>query len=134
MDNTPLCLDTNILIAFLKGREPGASALEKAVKSKPCYITSITVYELLFGVARAKRTIGEHDLLKIFSTLSFDEAAAHRAATLHAELIGNNQDIGVKDILIASICLEHQMPLLTDNERHFSRVAGLDVITSSNFL
>jgi tRNA(fMet)-specific endonuclease VapC len=54
MDNTHLCIDTSVLIAYLKGREPGASAVERAVRDYTCYVTAITVYELLFGVARSK--------------------------------------------------------------------------------
>lgn len=88
MDDSRLCLDTDVLIAYLKGREPGASAVEKVVKG-------------------------------------YD---ARRAANLHADLVGRNQDIGVKDVLIAAICLEHAVPILTANERHFSRVRGLKVI------
>lgn len=48
MDDTQLCLDTSVLIAYLKGREPGAAAVEKAVKEYACHVTAITVYELLF--------------------------------------------------------------------------------------
>ena len=33
MDDTGLCLDTNVLIAFLKGREPGQRPLRKQSKS-----------------------------------------------------------------------------------------------------
>ncbi len=59
VDTSRLCLDTSILIAYLKGREPGAAAMQRAVKESACYITSITVYELLFGVARTQKQIGE---------------------------------------------------------------------------
>lgn len=59
MDLSRLCLDTSALIAYLKGREPGASAVMRAVNESACYVTSITVYELLFGIARAQRQIGE---------------------------------------------------------------------------
>ena len=98
MENTQLCLDTNALIDYLKAREPGASAVEKAVKEYNCCVTSITVYELLFGVARAKREIGEQALLGVMTILPFDNAVAKRAATLHAELISQNQDIGIKEV------------------------------------
>lgn len=50
------------------------------------------------------------------------------------ELIRRNQDIGVKDVLIAAICLERSLPLLTLNERHFSRVSGLKVLTPDTLL
>lgn len=129
MESSRFCLDTNVLIDFLKGREPGASATEKVVKNGQCYVTSVTVYELLFGVARARKEIGEAALLGIMSILPFDGKIAKRAAELHAELIGRNQDIGVKDVFIAACCLEHAMPIVTANKRHFSRVPELEVIT-----
>jgi tRNA(fMet)-specific endonuclease VapC len=134
MDDTRLCLDTSLLIDYLKGREPAASAVEKAVKEYACYVTSITVYELLFGVARAKREIGEQALLGVMIVLPLSDAAARRAANLHAELISRNQDIGVKDVLIAAICLEEALPILTTNERHFSRVQDLKTIVPSQLL
>jgi predicted nucleic acid-binding protein len=134
MDNAQLCLDTNVLVAYLKGRDPGATAAEKAVKGYACFVTAITVYELLFGVARAKKEIGEQALLGVMTVLPLNDAAARRAAHLHAHLISHNQDIGIKDVLIAAICLEHALPLLTANDQHFVRVSGLRVITPSELV
>lgn len=129
MDLTRLCVDTGPLIAFLKGRNPGAAAVERAVREMDCCVTAITAYELLFGVARARRQIGEDALLGTLQTLPLDIAAARRAAQLHDELIRHNKDIGIKDVLIAAICLEHKLPLLTLNQEHFGRVPGLTVVT-----
>lgn len=131
MDLTSVCIDTGPLIAFLKGRDPGASAVEHAVRTLDCYVTVITAYELLFGVARTRRQIGEDALLGTMRSLPLDITTARRAAQLHDELIRRNQDIGVKDVLIAAICLEHELPLLTLNERHFERVPGLTVVTAT---
>ena len=129
MDLTRLCIDTGPLIAFLKGRNPGAAAVEHAVREMDCCVTAITAYELLFGVARARRQIGEDALLGTLQTLPLDIAAARRAAQLHDELIRHNKDIGIKDVLIAAICLEHKLPLLTLNQEHFGRVPDLTVVT-----
>lgn len=134
MGLSPLCLDTSVLIAFLKGRDPGASAVERAVKTYNCHVAAITAYELLFGVARAGKQIGEDSLLGIMTILTLDGPVARRAANLHDDLIRRNQDIGVKDVLIAAICLHHDLPLLTLNERHFTRVQGLAVLTPSEIL
>jgi tRNA(fMet)-specific endonuclease VapC len=134
MDSTSLCIDTNLLIEYLKGRDPGASAVEKAVKEVGCAVTAITVYELLFGKARGQKAIGEEALLTMLTVLSLDKASAKRAAVLHDTLIRQNQDIGLRDVLIAAICLEHQIPLLTLNEKHFSRVPGLQMIPVPQFL
>ena len=122
MDLTRLCIDTGPLIAFLKGRNPGAAAVERAVREMDCCVTAITAYELLFGVARARRQIGEDALLGTMQTLPLDIAAARRAAQLHDELIRHTKDIGIKDVLIAAICLEHKLPLLTLIQEHFGRV------------
>lgn len=134
MATPQLCLDTNTLIDYLKGREPGATVVEQAVKEYNCCVTSITVYELLFGVARAGKEIGEEALLGVMTILAFDNAVAKRAASLHAELIGKNQDIGIKDVFIAATCLEQGIPILTANEKHFSRVVGLEVIKPVEFV
>ena len=129
MDLTRICIDTGPLIAFLKGRNPAAAAVERAVQQLDCFVTVITAYELLFGVARARRQIGEDALLGNMHSLPLDIASARRAAQLHDELIRRNQDIGIKDVLIAAICLEHELPLLTLNEEHFRRVSELAVVT-----
>lgn len=134
METFALCLDTSALIAYLKGREPAATAVACAVQEWLCFVTAITVYELLFGLARAQKAIGEEDLLDVLDVLPLDRAAARRAAILHDALIRRNEDIGIKDVLIAAICLEHSLPLLTLNERHFSRVPGLRVLTPSDLL
>lgn len=131
MGLTRICIDTGPLIAFLKGRNPGAAAVERAARQMECFVTVITAYELLFGVARARRQIGEEALLGIMGHLPLDMAAARRAAKLHDELIRRNQDIGVKDILIAAICLENDVPLLTLNEEHFERVPELTVVKAT---
>jgi tRNA(fMet)-specific endonuclease VapC len=134
MDTSKLCLDTSALIAYLKGREPGASAVERAVRDYDCHVPAITVYELLFGVARAQKQIGEDELLGMMNVLAFDAAAARRAANLHDGLVRRNADIGIKDVLIAATCLERALPLLTLNERHFSRVPELQVVTPETLL
>lgn len=134
MADSRLCLDTNTLIDYLKGRDPGATAVELAVRKYNCCVSAITVYELLFGVARAGREIGEQALLEVMTILPFDNAAAKRGAALHAGLIGQNQDIGLKDVFIAAVCLEQDIPVLTANTRHFLRVPGLVVITPAELV
>lgn len=129
MDRNPLCLDTGLLIAFLKDREPGAGTVRQAVHRYTCHVTSITVYELLFVVARVGTDIDEDALLRVMTVVPLGEHAARRAAMLHADLIHANADIGIKDTFIAAICLEHDLPLLTLNARHFSRFPALRVLT-----
>lgn len=134
MATVNLCLDTNILIDYLKGREPGSRSLDRALREYHCSITVITEYELLYGMARARHSIGEETLTGAFQTLPLDKKAASIAAHLHAELIHHNQDIGIKDTLIAAICLSYSIPLLTANIKHFSRVDSLFLVDPSNWI
>ncbi|HBY96165.1 MAG: type II toxin-antitoxin system VapC family toxin [Ardenticatenaceae bacterium] len=94
----------------------------------------ITAYELLCRAACTRRRLDEQDLPGIMVVLPFDVSGAQRAAQLHAELIGRNQDIGVKDVLTAAICLEHRLPLLTTNVRHFERVLSLPFFSIEEFV
>ena len=134
MDITRLCFDTSAIIAFLKNRQPGADAVEKAVHDYECCVTAITVYELMFGMRRAQRNIGEDALLGLMDVLPFDDAAARLAAEIHDALVSRNEDIGIKDVLIGAICSQCDVPLLTLNQRHFSRIPGLVVLTPSEIL
>lgn len=129
MDERTLCLDTSMLIAFLRNQEPGATAVVNAVQQYTCGVTAITAYELLFGARRANKEIGESALLGNMTIWPFDHNASMVAAQLHADLIRSNSDIGVKDVLIAAVCLAYSLPILTLNDRHFARVAGLVVYT-----
>lgn len=130
MDTHRICIDTTVFIGFMRGQEPNAGAMERVAKESICYITAISAYELLFGAARAKRHIEEQSLLEITTVLPF----SYRAAQLAANLISQNQDIGVKDVLIAAICIENQLPLLTSNLRHFNRIPDLQVISAGEFV
>lgn len=108
--------------------------LDRLIESATCTVTSVTVYELLFGAARVARDIGEDKILAIIEALPFDAAAARQAAHLHARMIQQNRDIGVKDILIAAICIEHDVPLVTSNLRHFEHIPDLTVLSPEKAL
>ncbi len=123
-----IVVDTDVIIDYLKKRRPGAELLKKAYLKSRLHVTSITVYELLYGVQRGDRTSLINRLLRYVTVIPFDEAAARKAALLHHTLTSKGQDIGVKDAFIAAICEVHKLPLLTRNVRHFSRIPGLKLI------
>ncbi len=67
----------------------------------------------------------EHILLVDLVTLPFDRAAAHRYGILRAELERQGTPLADADLRIAAITLANGFTLVTGNERHFHRVAGL---------
>jgi predicted nucleic acid-binding protein len=93
-------------------------------------ISSVTVFERLRGYRQALRA-GKpfHTQLQAFETLvqncvvlPFDEDAADVAATIWSAC-SRSQRPNLGDILIASIAIARQMPLVTRNRRDFGGLA-----------
>ncbi len=124
-----IVVDTDIIIDYLKKRQPGAELLKKAYLKHRIHITSITVYELLYGVQRSGKTGLIDRLLRFVTVVPLDEVAAGKAAAIHYSLRSKGMDIGVKDSFIAGICEAHNMPLLTRNVKHFNRIPGLKLLS-----
>lgn len=126
---TGIVVDTDVIIDYLKKRQPGAEFLKKAYLKYGIHVTSITVYELLYGVQKNSKENLINRLLKYVTVIPFDDAAAKRAAAIHYALRSKGIDIGVKDSFIAGICDAHNMPLLTRNIAHFKRIPSIKLIS-----
>jgi len=126
-----MILDTNVLSALMH-EEPDAQVvawldlqLEGSV-----WVTSITVFEIRFGLAllaegrRRRRMVNafesllEDDLEQ--RILDFDQAAANEAAALAARRRQEGRGVDIRDTQIAGIALAHRAALATRNLRHFS--------------
>ena len=93
-------------------------------------ISLMTYYELLRGLrasgattklAAFKRFCAENNILPITN------AVIDKAADIYAHLHRRGALIGDADIIIAATALVHGLILATNNERHFSRVPGLQI-------
>lgn len=58
--------------------------------------------------------------------MNIDEAVAVRYARVRSDLRKKGQPIPENDIWIAAICLENDIPLLS-NDGHFENINGLEV-------
>jgi tRNA(fMet)-specific endonuclease VapC len=117
--------DTDVLIDYLSGAEPGARRVSEAIESGALLTTAITRFELLSGARTARAEAGIRKLLDVISTLPVDEPCADRAALVRRSLEKSGASIGMADSLIAGIALVNNATLLTRNRKHFERVAGL---------
>jgi tRNA(fMet)-specific endonuclease VapC len=66
-------------------------------------------------------------LLGGFTSLPFDDACADRYGVIRDDLESRSCVIGVMDMQIADIALEHDLTLVTGNGDEFRRVHGLKV-------
>ena len=73
--------------------------------------------------------INRHELVRVFCesvrVLPFDAAASEAFGKLSVQLARRETPIGVIDTLIAAHALATERTLVTNNTRHFQRVAGL---------
>lgn len=93
-------------------------------------ITSITYAELLFGAEKKSSTKIADKIEAIASNvniISFDQNAAIEYSKMRLELEKSGTPIGNMDMLIASCALSEEAILVTNNERHFSKISGLKI-------
>ena len=117
--------DTDVLIDFLRNREPMADRIALELTTSSFGTTAISEFELRSGIRTQREATAVEALLGALEILSLDSAAARRAAEVRRALESNGQGIGMADSLIAGICLEHNGILLTRNVGRFSRVDNL---------
>jgi tRNA(fMet)-specific endonuclease VapC len=122
-------LDTCVISDFIKG-EIGTTARLKQTPPADTAISTITVMELRYGLAlnpqRAQKV--EPAITSIISSvtiLSFGTAEAEQAAQIRAVLKSQGQPIGAYDVLIVATALQHNLIMVTANQREFERVSGV---------
>jgi tRNA(fMet)-specific endonuclease VapC len=128
-----LLVDTSVLVSVERTGRPPEELLAR-IGSRLVSVAAITASELLHGVHRAgtavQRSRREHFVetaLSLFPVLPFDLAAARVHAAIWADLASRGEPIGAHDLQIAATALAAGLALLTVNQRHFDRVAGLEV-------
>lgn len=130
-------LDTCVVSDFVKGDH---STMIRFRQTPPTEIalSSITVMELRYGLAinpqRAEKV--EPAIAAILASVTivpFGIAEAGRSAEIRAVLKSQGQPIGAYDVLIAATAIEHQLIMVTANQREFERVPGL-VVENWRFL
>ena len=132
-------LDTNICSYIIKNRPLEVLAKFKSMNADDCVISSITVAELKYWVARNKKLhaqTGNASIPKIneqvinnflyhLLTVDFDTHAADKYAEIRADLEEKGKTIGNMDLMIAAHALSLELILITNNIKEFERVPGL---------
>ncbi len=124
-------LDTNICIYLLKGREPESIEIARRFDANDCAISAMTAFELEYGCRKAQRNARYRAQLDAFLaallTLPFEQSDVVAAAETRTALERAGRPIGPYDLLIAAHALSRDLTLVTNNEREFRRVKGLQV-------
>jgi len=127
-----LMLDTNICIYIIKQQPVAVLKRFLEYQIGDIGISSITLSELRYGVAKSTHQEKNAKALDEFITpleiVSFDEEAAHVYGEIRATLEKAGTPIGAMDMLIAAHAVSLGIPLVTNNTREFVRITSLNVI------
>ncbi len=124
-------LDTNICIYLIKRKPQQVLAKFQKHTVGDIGISSITVAELQYGVAKSQRQQQNQAALDLFlaplEIVDFDPTAARQYGRIRAELEQLGTPIGAYDLLIAGHAQSLAVTLITNNIREFARVPELKV-------
>jgi len=126
-------VDTDWIIDHLNGIAPITKMLEKYAASGLC-TSIISVAELYEGVYGSRNFETSLDALETFlegiTVLSVDHDSCKIFGRERNKLRKQGNIIGDFDLVIASICLRHNLTLLTNNKKHFGRIDSLRIVSS----
>lgn len=132
-------IDSNIVIAFLKGEKLVVNKIKEIVKQrKLIFISTISIYEIYYGIIANMYIKGGipskvPELISIYEkflsdcrVLDFTKKSAEKAAEIYAKSQGKGSTIKEKDCQIAGIGLVHGISeVITRDERDFSKIFKL---------
>lgn len=127
-----LLLDTDTISLFLRNQPKVMDNANNYLKFHKGFTFSIiTHFEILRGLKakNAQRQIRNFGLICSRSKeLNLTGEIINRASGVYADLYKRGQLIGDADILIAATALENGLSVVTNNESHFNRISGLQIL------
>jgi tRNA(fMet)-specific endonuclease VapC len=130
-----ICIDTNIVISIVNGRDSSLRhRLGEQIRSGTAIaLPVVALFEIRYGFAKSNRGEPNEHLLDRFlglgiEVLPFELEDAVHAGDIRAQLEIAGTPIGHYDYLIAAQARRRGAALVTRNVREFSRVPGLIVM------
>lgn len=122
-----IAIDTSSWIAFLSDAEPSGddtALVESALAEHQACLPPVVLTELLSDPKLPRSLEGMFAELPL---LAPHAGYWNRAGKLRAKLIARRHRARLADSLIAQMCIDHGVRLITrdDDFRHFSRLGGL---------
>ena len=127
------CLDTDLLIAILRGKQEAYSIVTEIDEETKAATTAINTFEIFFGAHKSsmkneniKEAAKSLDRLEV---IPLDLPSSRKAAEISAKLAEKGEPIDYRDAMIAAIAIENDLTLVTRNKSHFKRIKNLKLGT-----
>jgi len=131
LNNSGYLLDTDVLIAFLRGKNAELRQQMDDLLSRdiPVSMSIISLGELYLGAFKSNNTPKNlslvNSLRERLEILELNEATMMLYGEIEAVLEKSGSMIGDFDVLIASTAINSDITLVSGNERHFKRIVTL---------
>jgi len=127
-----LLLDTDTMSLFLRNVPKVMTKANDYLKfHKDFTFSIITRFEILRGLKakNASRQIVKFEsICRQSKIVELNDRVIVTAADIYADLHKRGQLIGDADILIAATAIENNLAVVTNNENHFNRIVGLQIL------
>jgi tRNA(fMet)-specific endonuclease VapC len=124
-------LDTNICIYLIKRKLPKVLKYFQSLVPGDIGVSSITLAELRYGVAKSQHNEKNQQALDEFilplEIADFDEKAAESYGNVRASLEKEGKPVGAMDMLIGAHALSLGVTLITNNTREFKQIRHLKI-------
>ncbi len=120
-----ILVDTSCLIEYLRASDKPQTHFAKHFLIHECFISSITLFELWAGATNQNKQNDVNTLKINLKIIDFTEIIAEKSGLIFQELKQKHQNISNNDIYIASTAIVYNLPLLTNNQRHFQKIENL---------
>lgn len=124
MGHFVILVDSDVLIAHLRGVEPARAWLKQARRQGPLAVSVVSITELTGGMRSAER----REVWSLLGSLRAEpvtELVARRAGEFMRQYRRSHTGIGLADYLIAATAEMRGLLLATLNVRHFPMFADL---------
>lgn len=122
-------IDTNICIYIMNERPAEVIRRFKQFELGEIGISTITVSELQYGVAKSIHREKNQQRLEEFiaplEVLTYDEIAARAYGDIRLRLEKCGHPIGPLDLLIAAQAVSRNLVVVTNNDKEFKRIKAL---------
>ena len=129
--NPKFLLDTDICIYIRRRRPPELLQRFLRLKVGEAAISVITFGELIYGAEKSKQREAAiwqlEELASFLPVLALPVDTGRYYGAIRAELEARGQVIGNNDLWIAAHAKAAKLTLVTNNEREFRRVSGLEI-------
>lgn len=124
-------VETDRAADWLKGR-PDAVELLRSLAPEGLAISLISLGELYEGIYFGRDPAGNEKSLRAFlrfvDVLPLNRPIMKRFARIRGELRRQGQLIGDPDILIGATAIQHELVVVTRNDRHFARIPEISLL------